>query len=63
LEYYRLLGEPAKVGVGYVVVAVGSLGGVGVGDRLALDARPRQVDIEEQEQDAEADDGGLAGGH
>lgn len=50
LEDDRLLREPAE--------AV-SVGGIGVGDRLALDARPGEVDIEEQEEDAETDDGGL----
>lgn len=53
LEYDWLLGEPAKVDVA-------PCGGVGVGGGLAaLDARPGEVDVEEQEEDAEADDGGL----
>jgi hypothetical protein len=53
LEYDRLLGEPAKVDVA-------PAGGIGVGGGLAaLDACPGEVDVEEEEEDAEADDGGL----
>lgn len=51
LEDDWLLREPAKVAF---VCGIG-----GVGDGLALDARPGEVDVEEQEEDAEADDGGL----
>jgi hypothetical protein len=50
-----LLGEPAKVGVGVACrVGVAAAGGL-----AALDARPSQVDVEEEEEDTEADDGGL----
>ena len=56
LEHDRLLGEPAKVAR---VIA----GGLDVRDRLALDARPGEVDVEEQEEDAEADDGPLCFQH
>lgn len=53
LEDYGSLREAAEVGTA-------AAGGVGVGDRVPLDASPRKVDIEQQEEDAEADDGGLA---
>lgn len=53
LEDDGLLGEPAEV------ACVCAVGGLGVGDGLALDARPGEVDVEEQEEDAEADDGAL----
>jgi hypothetical protein len=52
LKDYRLLCETPKGGAARV-------GGVGVWNGLALDARPGKVDVEEQEEDAEADDGGL----
>jgi hypothetical protein len=53
LEYDRLLGEPTKVDVA-------PTRGIGVGGGLAaLDACPGEVDVEEEEEDAEADDGGL----
>lgn len=49
----RLLGEPAKVAVGEHARVFG--------DGLFLDARPREVDVEEEQEDAEADDGWLCG--
>jgi hypothetical protein len=53
LEYDRLLSEPTKVDVA-------PTGGIGVRGGLAtLDACPGEVDVEEEEEDAEADDGGL----
>lgn len=55
LEDYGLLGEPAKV-VG-VVARVGGVGRCG----LPLDACPGEIDVEKEEEDAEADDGGLWG--
>lgn len=47
LEYYWLLGEPAKVAVIDVPVRR-----IDIGDGLAFDARPGEVNVEEQEEDA-----------
>ncbi len=54
LEHDGLLREAAQV-------ARLRGGGPGLGDRLLLDARPGQVDVEEQQQGAKPDDGGLQG--
>lgn len=51
LEHDGLLGEAAKVAVSEGVVAVGH--------GLLLDAGPGEVDVKEQQEDAEADDGGV----
>lgn len=42
---------------------VGDRGGGGEGGGEALDVCPGQVDVEEEEERAEAKDGGLAGRH
>jgi hypothetical protein len=50
LEHDRLLRQSAKVA---------PASGIRVGDRLALDARPREVDVEEEQENSETDDGWL----
>lgn len=54
MEDYGLLREAAEVGIVVIAVIDGFVGTAGVGNRLTLDTRPSEVDVEQQKKDTEA---------